>query len=404
MTLYSFRALDAAGKTSKGTIQASSTKDAYTLLKERKVYPVSVKQTQPFSLHLPGLNRRRGLPIQRLAAFTRQLATLLDATIPYDAALGMIQQETTDVAFKTVLANVRSRVMEGTYLADAMAAHPEYFPTMMHNMVRAGESSGTLVLVMQRMADYYDSINRLRTKLVSALVYPGFMAVFGLSVVIFMVTYIIPRIARLFGNFGATLPLPTRILIGASDLVTNWWWLLLGIVLLIVMGLRRFVATDAGQRFLDRLELELPAWKLLRRKMILQRFTQTLGTLLKSGVDLKEALSIAADVMENSIYREATRRVIFEIQNKGIPLAVALRREGLFPEDVCQMVAIGEETATLDTMMDHLAVRQAQEVNATMEAATALFEPVMILVMGAAVGFIAISILLPLLQMNTLIG
>jgi type II secretory pathway component PulF len=341
--------------------------------------------------------------VQQLAVFTRQLATLLNATIPYDTAVGLILQETSDLDFKGVLADVRGKVVEGAYLADAMSSYPGFFPPMVINMIRAGETSGTLVAVLQRLADYYDNVSRLRTKIAAALVYPAFMTMFGFSVVVFMVTFIIPRISRLFDSFGATLPLPTRILIATSNLVTNFWWLLIILAGGATYGAARYLKTEKGQLLRDRTELSIPLLKIFRRKVILQRFTQTLATLLKSGVELKTALTVATEVMENRLYLQAMDHVIFDVQNKGLPFSVALRRASGFPEDLCQMVAIGEETATLDSMLETVATRLSQEVAATLDAATALFEPVLILAMGAVVGFIVISVMLPLLQLNQLV-
>jgi type II secretory pathway component PulF len=406
MTLYSYRAATAAGATEKGTLQAASEGDAKTTLRERGLYPLDLRATQALRLdwrRLLRFGRAPSLTVQQLAVFTRQLATLLQATIPYDTALGLILQETSDVTFKAVLADVRGRVVEGAYLADALSSFPAYFPPMSINMIRAGETSGTLVAVLQRLADYYDHVGRLRTKVVAALVYPAFMTAFGFAVVVFMVTFIIPRITRLFESFHAVLPLPTRVLIGVSNLLTGYWWAMLPLVAAAVYGARRYLGTEDGQMWRDRIELKLPVIGDFRRKVILQRFTETLATLLKSGVELKAALAVSTEVMENRLYLQAMERVIFDVQNKGLPFSVALRRASGFPEDLCQMVAIGEETATLAGMLETVATRLALEVTSTLEAATALFEPVLILAMGLVIGFIVVSILLPLLQLNTLV-
>ncbi|MBI4082897.1 MAG: type II secretion system F family protein [Candidatus Lambdaproteobacteria bacterium] len=406
MALYSYRALGVDGHPEKGTINAGSEGEAKSMLRARQVYPVELKASQPFRLDaaIKALwPQRGGTTPRQLAAFTRQFATLLRATIPYDTVLGMIIQQTSDLRFKTVLAEVRGQVMEGAYLADAMARFPHYFPHMMVSMARSGESSGNITLIMNRLADYYENLARLRGRITSALVYPIFMMFFGLVVVIFMVTYIIPRITVLLQNFGAELPLPTRILIAVSGLITGYWWLLIALAVAAFVWGARFLRAERGQLLRDRLHLALPVWNLLQRKIILQRFTQTLGTLLQSGVDLKAALAIGAEVMENRVYAAAMRQVIEDVQSKGLPLAVSLRRTNLVPEDVTQMIAIGEETAALDSMLENVSNRLSQEVTATMEAATALFEPVMILMMGGVVGFIVVSILLPLLQMNQLL-
>lgn len=404
MALYSYRALDPRGRSQRGTLNAASLNEAKALLRERHVFPTEVRPQQPFRLNLPGWRRTPRLRPAQLAAFTRQFATLLQATIPYDQALGMILQQTRDLKFKAALSDIRGRVVEGTYLAEAMAAYPHYFPHMVTSMVRSGERSGTLVLIMSRLADYYDNLSRLRNRVTSALVYPSFMVVFGLAMVIFIVTYIIPRITGLLENFGAELPLSTRVLIALSDGLTHYWWAILILAGGSALWGFRFLRTPRGAELRDRLELRLPAWRTVRQKLILQRFSQTLATLLESGVELKAALGIAADVMENRVYQRAMRGVIEDVQSKGLPFAVAVHRTGLFPEDVTQMIAIGEETASLAPMLSNVANRLSQEVTSTMEAATAMLEPLMILAMGLVIGFIVVSVLLPMLQMNQLLS
>ena len=407
MPLYTYKALNSAGKPEKGTLQAASEKEAHGLLRDRKMYPLDIRTAGKSRLGaLAGfkLQGRASLNPKELAYFTRQLHVLLQATIPYDTALAMMQQESGNEMLRSAMEDVRARVVEGAYLADALAAHPRMFPVMLTNIVRAGEASGTLTTVLSRMAEYFENINRLRSKLTSAMIYPMFMGVFSTSVVVFMVTYIIPRITRLFDNFGAKLPLPTRILIALSNLVVNWWWLLLMIIGLGAWGTTLFLRTEKGRWAFDRTELRIPLWRSLRQKMLMQRLAQTLGTMLKSGVELKEALLVSKEVLENRVYLEAMDRVIFDVQNRGMTFAAALRRTGLFPEDLCQMVTIGEETATLDQMLENVSNRLHQEVSASMDSATALFEPVLILLVGAVVGFIVISILLPMLQLNQLVG
>jgi type II secretory pathway component PulF len=405
--IFTYRALDAGGKPTRGTVNAASEGEALATLRGRQVYPLHLRPAQPFGESLKRLfrfGRQARISPRELATFTRQLSTLLGASIPYDAALRMVQAETSSPVLQGVLADVRERVVEGSYLADALATHDRFFPAMVVNMVRSGEGSGTLVVILQRLSSYYENVARLRNKIASALVYPTFMLLFSMAVVSFMVTYIVPKITRLFDNFGGVLPLPTRILIGLSDIVVGYWWLLLIGLVAAGWGFAWAFRTDFGRGLVERLELSLPVWSTFRRKLILQRLAETLATMLRSGVELNHALRVSSEVMENRIYLRAMDEVIFDIQNRGSQLAAAMRRTGLFPEDLCQMIAIGEETATLDAMLENVATRLSHEVASTMDSATALFEPVMILVMGMLVGFIVISILLPMLQLNQLVG
>ena len=407
MPIYSYRALDATGKPARGTLNAASEGEALATLRGRAIYPLALRASQPFTLKLKrwfSFGREARIGARDLATFTRQLATLLEATVPYDAALRMLQTETSSPALQAVIADVRERVVEGAYLADALESHRSFFPAMVVNMVRSGENSGTLVVILTRLATHYENINRLRTKIASALVYPAFMLLFSISVVTFMVTYIVPKITRLFTQFGGVLPLPTRILIALSEIVAGYWWALILLLFATGWGVAVFLRTATGQLLLDRLELAIPVWSTFRRKLMVQRLCETLATMLRSGVELNHALRVSAEVLENRIYLRAMDGVAFDIQNRGMQLSASMRRTGLFPEDLCQMIAIGEETATLDAMLENVAVRLSQEVTATMDSATALFEPVMILVMGGVVGFIVVSMLLPMLQLNQLVG
>ncbi|MDH4120926.1 MAG: type II secretion system F family protein [Deltaproteobacteria bacterium] len=407
MAVYTYKAVGPGGATEKGTVQAASVREAMALLKGRNLYPTDVKLHQPMGLGLLAnltVMAAGGGSSKQLAGFCRQVATLLGATIPYDMALEMILQQTTDPRFKTVLSDVRGKVMEGAYLADAMAAYPRHFPPMMVSMSRAGEASGTLVDVMTRLADHFDSAARLRSRVTSALVYPLFMLVFGSLVVIFLLTYVIPKITQLLESFGAELPLPTRILIFISDLITNWWWLLM-----ICAGVGgwwawRFLQTEVGGLWRDKMELRVPLWGDLRRKILHQRFAQVLGTLLKSGVELKSALEVSTLVLENRVYLNAMGSVVPDVQNKGLPLSSALRRTSLFPDDYLQMLTVGEETATLDKMMENLSNRLEYEIRTTLDASVAMLEPVMILMMGVVILFIVVSVLLPMLELNQLVG
>jgi len=403
--LFAYRAMTVSGKIEKGSINAVTEREARDLLRSRAIYPLDVQPAKSGGFSLRGMLRLGGRPRisnKDLAAFSRQLATLLDATIPYDTALGMIQSETANAELKRVLEGTRARVVEGAFLADAFGASNGYFPPMVLNMVRSGETSNTLVTVLSRLADYYENVTRLQTKIMGALVYPAFMLVLAVAVVSYILVGVMPQVEGMYTNLGGVLPLPTRMLLAMSDMVEAYWWLLLGGAAGLIWLTLWFFRTERGQTLKDRVELALPLWRTFRRKVIMHRLAQTLSTMLASGVELHDALLISAEVVENRVYAKALNEVIFNIRNRGMQLAAALGRSGLFPQDICQMVAVGEETATLDQMLENVSRRLSQEVSTATDAAVALFEPVMILFMGVIIGFIAISILLPMLTLSTL--
>ena len=271
------------------------------------------------------------------------------------------------------------------------------------SMVRSGENAGNLGLIMRRLADYYEAQERMLSKLKGALIYPAFMMVFGLAVVIFMVTTIVPKITRIFESQEEALPLPTRILMGVSDFVVDHWFLLLLLTSGIVVGFTSFFRSSRGRLWKDRIELKLPLLSNLRIKVMVARYCQTLGTLLKSGVDLKMALEISKHVVGNKIFISKLDQLIIDVNNKGIPLSAAMARIDYFPEYVRHVVSIGEEAARVDELLEKVAYRMQEEVSTLLEALTTLLQPALIMVLGGAVGFIALAVLLPMLNMSQIL-
>jgi type II secretory pathway component PulF len=256
---------------------------------------------------------------------------------------------------------------------------------------------------MKRLADYYESQERMLSKLKGALIYPTFMMVFGFAVVIFMVTTIVPKITRIFESQEEVLPLPTRILMGVSDFVLNHWFLLLLLISGIVFGITAFFRSSRGHLWKDKVELELPLLRRLRIKIMVARYCQTLGTLLKSGVDLKTALEISKHVVANKIFINKLDQLIIDVNNKGVPLSAAMARISYFPEYVRHVVSIGEEAARVDELLEKVADRMQEEISSLLEAMTTLLQPALIMVLGGAVGFIALAVLLPMLNMSQIL-
>ena len=402
MPLYQYQAFDQAGVLRKGSEDAVSESDLRQRLRSQQLYPKEIRVSRNTSrsfLPKRGTNYKRALTL-----FTRQFEVLMDATIPYDKALQLIIEQTEDVGFKEILAEVRARVVEGGSLADALQLYPKIFPEMYVSMIRSGENSGNLGTILKRLADYYETQERLRGRLKSAMIYPAFMLVFSLLVVVFMVTYIVPKITQIFASKGTLLPLPTRILMGLSDFMVNSWYLVLTGLIILIFGFSAFLRSEFGKKVLQQLQLKAPLIGPLMQKVLIARFCQTLGTLLGSGVDLKTALEISRYVVVNQLLIEQLNKMIIEVNNKGIPLSAAMGRTGYFPDYVQHVVAIGEEAARVDELLERVANRMQEEVNRLLEGLTALLQPTMIVLMGGIVGFIALSVLLPMLNMNKLLG
>ncbi len=402
MPLYQYQAFDQAGVLRKGSEDAVSESDLRQRLRSQQLYPKEIRVSRNTSrsfLPKRGTNYKRALTL-----FTRQFEVLMDATIPYDKALQLIIEQTENVGFKEILAEVRARVVEGGSLADALQLYPKIFPEMYVSMIRSGENSGNLGTILKRLADYYETQERLRGRLKSAMIYPAFMLVFSLLVVVFMVTYIVPKITQIFASKGTLLPLPTRILMGLSDFMVHSWYLVLIGLIILIFGFSAFLRSEFGKKVLQQLQLKAPLIGPLMQKVLIARFCQTLGTLLRSGVDLKTALEISRHVVVNQLLIEQLNKMIIEVNNKGIPLSAAMGRTGYFPDYVQHVVAIGEEAARVDELLERVANRMQEEVSRLLEGLTALLQPTMIVLMGGIVGFIALSVLLPMLNMNQLLG
>ena len=412
MPIFHYQAFDATGALHKGTQDAANESEVRQLLRSKDLFPKEIR-TSRFTrksnkaktsegFKLPEFAKRRNYA-KSLMLFTRQLEVLLDATIPYDKAFQLIIPQTEDHSFQSILSEIRGRLLEGESLANSMEKHPEAFPAMYISMVRSGENGGNLGMIMKRLADYYERQDRLRSQIRSAMIYPAFMTVFGFAVVVFMVTNIVPKITRIFESRDAALPLPTRLLIGLSELLSGNLLVLAVVVLLMILSGTIFLRSTSGRRFRDWTELKLPMFNRIWIKILVARYCQTLGTLLKSGVDLKTSLEIAKHVVVNRRFISALDKMIIDVNNKGVPLSAAMGKLEYFPEYVRHVVAIGEEAARVDELLEKVADRMQEEIQSLVEALTALLQPALILLMGGIVGFIALAVLLPMLSMNQLL-
>ena len=412
MPIFHYQAFDATGALHKGTQDAANESEVRQLLRSKDLFPKEIR-TSRFTrksnksktsegFKLPEFAKRRNYA-KSLMLFTRQLEVLLDATIPYDKAFQLIIPQTEDHSFQSILSEIRGRLLEGESLANSMEKHPEAFPAMYISMVRSGENGGNLGMIMKRLADYYERQDRLRSQIRSAMIYPAFMTVFGFAVVVFMVTNIVPKITRIFESRDAALPLPTRLLIGLSELLSGNLLVLAVVVLLMILSGMIFLRSPSGKRFRDWTELKLPMFNRIWIKILVARYCQTLGTLLKSGVDLKTSLEIAKHVVVNRRFISALDKMIIDVNNKGVPLSAAMGKLEYFPEYVRHVVAIGEEAARVDELLEKVADRMQEEIQSLVEALTALLQPALILLMGGIVGFIALAVLLPMLSMNQLL-
>ena len=406
MPVYEYKALDKKGKPLKGILDADSEAVVRSRLRAAGNYPVEIKKSRQgvrtAGKATPSFLSQR-VRQQEIAAFTRQLATLLGAGIPLVSALAGLVEQTGNTTFKKNIAHIKDFVNEGGSLTNALSLYPQLFSSIYTNMVRAGEASGTLDVVLERLADVAEEQGALRGRLKAALVYPLFMAIIGVGILVVLITYIVPNITQVFVDMKQALPWPTLFLIWLSDVVKSYWWLLLLLAMALVVAFRAALATEQGSRLWDLLRLKAPLIGPVSRKIILARFASTLSSLLGSGVDLITSLQIARSLLNNIHFVEVVDEAIEQI-NKGRSMTGALSPSPWFPPMFVQMLGVGEQSGELEGMLAKVSTAYEREVESAILAMTALLEPLLIVAMGAAVGFIVLSILLPIFAMNQMVG
>lgn len=408
MPVFEYKALTAAGKAVQGLREAESPKTLRAALKRDGVFLTEVLGEQQQQAQAKrDVNVRRWVvgrvSAEDLSIMTRQLAVLIHAGIPLVESLAALVEQVEHERLKRVVSDVRQRVNEGASLADALAAHPRVFTGLFVNMIRAGESSGALDVVLVRLADFTESQARLRSKIVATMIYPVAMVIIGTLVLGALFTVVIPKITKIFEDTKAVLPWTTKVLIAFSTFMAHSWWaVLLGQVLL-VWGFFRWKASAAGRARWDRFKLTVPVFGRLIRTIAIGRFSRTLATLLKSGVPLLAAMDIVKNVVGNVRLAEVIEQARVSIQ-EGESIAAPLKRSGEFPPLVHHMVAVGEKSGSLEEMLGNVADAYEDQVETTVAALTSLLEPFMIVAMGVVVAFIVFSILMPILQINSLAG
>jgi general secretion pathway protein F len=341
--------------------------------------------------------------VGELALLTRQIATLLGAGLPLVAALGALLEQTENQRLSRILSQVREGVNEGKSFHEVLGEHPRSFPEVYRNMVRSGEASGTLPLVLSRLADFLEGSVAFRQKLQAALVYPILMTLLGAGILWFLLTSVVPRVTSIFDDMQKALPAPTRMLLATSNALQEYGWLAVPILLLVFLGLRRYGRTPAGRYVLHGLVLRTPALGRFVRLVAVSRFSKTLGTLLTGGVPLLTALDISRAVLGNAVLERAVEQVRDDVR-EGRSLRDALRATRQFPSVMCQMVGVGEESGSLDELLLKVSDAFEGQVEAAVATLTSLLEPLMILGMGLAVGFVVLAILLPIFEMSQLVG
>jgi len=407
MSVYEYMALNKVGKNVNGIIDADSSVAARRKLRGMGIFPIEVTESSTEQKEQTSRSTSVSLFFKRvkpgeLSAITRQLSILLGAGITLVASMDALLSQISNPVLKKIMAQVKEAVNEGNSFAFALSQHPRVFSQIYINMARAGEASGSLDLVLERLAEFSENQQALKARFRAALAYPVLMSIIGTLILFFLITFIVPNITKIFSDMHQSLPLPTLVLIGLSSFLKSFWWLVFIVLIGSVVLIKKLIKTPKGRYVWDKLKLRSPVIGPISIKMSMSRFGRTLGSLLQSGVILLPALKIVRNIVGNTLITEVIDNAMEEIE-KGKSLAVPLSRSPWFPPIAVQMISVGEQSGELEKMLNKIADIYERETESQIMALTSMLEPVMILGMGLVVGFIVISILLPIFEMNQMI-
>jgi general secretion pathway protein F len=404
MGAFEYTAVDTRGRERKGVLEGDTAKQVRQLLREKKLLPIEVSEVVKTEARRSAqLGLRRGLGAADLALLTRQLATLVQSGLPLEEALLAISEQHDKPRLKSIILGVRAKVMEGHALADGLAEFPQAFPEIYQATVAAGEQSGHLDAVLERLADYTEGRQVLRQKVSSAMIYPIVLTTLAITIVSFLLAFVVPKVVSVFENTGNLLPTPTRILISVSDFMRDYWWLLLAIVIGLIFGIRALLRREDARRKYHRLLLRIPLVGRLVQGVNTARFTRTLSILAGSGVPVLESFRISGAVVSNIPMREAVNEAASRVREGGA-IGKSLSKSGLFPPMTLHLISSGETSGQLETMLNRAATNQERELDGIISALLAILEPALIVIMGLVVLAIVVSMLLPLFELNQLVG
>ena len=385
---YRYTALDEDGRKVSGTEKATSVSAAHLTLLQKGYQPIEVKEHKSV---LQFEITRKIVPRKEVMHFSRQLSVFVEAGVPIMEALDVIAEETSDKMLKRVLLDMIVQLQAGDTFAAAAAAHPEAFPRYYVAVLESAELTGTLDKVLNELAEYLQREVDARSQITSALIYPAVVAVLAVVTVVILATFVLPRFKTFFASLNAKLPLPTRMLLSVSGFISNWWWAILGIIAVMVIGVAVMRRSPAGKARLDSILLRMPVAGSLIQTAIVERVCRVLSSLVTAGVDLPRAMAVTAESANNAVYMEGMNHVREQMM-EGNGLAEPLAETGLFPAAARQMFRVGEETGTLDKQLETAASFYHRELELKVKHFTSLFEPAVIIFMGLIVGFVAVAL------------
>ena len=403
MKKFKYSARDAKGKPVTGEVEAKDPQAVADILHDRGLLVVSVKEATGINLERLNEINIGGVPMKEKVVFMRQMATMVGAGLPLSRSLEIMTQQTENPLFRRVLKNVLDSVQSGKTLADSFRQEEEVFDNITINLIEAGEESGNLEIVLERLATELEEKDALGSKIKSAMIYPAIILVIIVAVLVLMMFVLVPAMADIYDDFDAELPFITRFLMDMSDFFINYWWALVVGGLVLFIGGKFYLDSPGGKRTFDKLVLKIPVIGDIVAKMQISQFTRILSLLLGSGLSIIKAIELTADSLSNTMFRETLMEAKDEVE-KGGPLAIPIARSEYYPLLVSSMVAVGEETGEMDTVLAKVAEYYKSEVDTATGNLSTILEPVFLVVMGVAIGFIALGVYMPMFQLSEVMG
>lgn len=401
MALFRFTAVDVAGKKVKGEVEAPDERSLVKTLQQEELIPIKIKKTEEGGkLKLPIIPTiGGGVALSEISGFTRQLATMISAGLPITDALSILQRQTKNKNFARILGNIVAEVEGGMSLAGSFGKFPNVFDPVYINLIEAGETGGVLDKVLSKLAQTLEKEREFKAKTRGAFIYPVIVISVMIIVVAIMMIFVIPKMTGLYSEIGADLPLPTKILIAASDFMRGFWWLMILSFTGALYGLRVFAKTEKGAQVVSRAILRIPIWGKIRKTLILAQFTRTLGLLIGTGVPIIAALKVVAGILTSSAYKEGIDLAIRRVE-RGSPLYQPLTVNPVFPPIISQMIRVGEETGKMDEVLGRLSIYFEGESENLIRNLTTALEPVILVILGVGVGVLVLSIILPIYNLT----
>jgi general secretion pathway protein F len=405
MGAFEYTAVDPSGKQQQGVLEGDTARQVRQLLRDKNLLPLSVTETaekESSRQQSIGIGFSRGLSTADLAVLTRQLATLVQSGMPLEESLSAVGQQTENQRLQSIVMGVRARVREGYSFADGLRDFPRAFPEIYRATVEAGEQSGYLDAVLERLADYTENRQELVQKVRNAMIYPIVLVIFCIIIVTLMMTYVVPKVVGVFTGTGQELPAPTAALIATSDFIQAYGWVMLGVIGLAVYGLMRLLRQPGPKKQFDAMLLKTPVLGKIIRGLNTARFTRTFSIMTGSGVAILEGLNISAQVITNTPMREAVEEASLRIR-EGAPIGTSLGQGGYFPPLCIHLINSGEASGQLENMLNKAASQQEREMDGLISALLNILEPAMIILMGIMVLGMVVALLLPIFEMNKLV-